>query len=164
MRYRVQKIPFATIFVLILLTGAVSGQELDVSVTTDLPTYEIGDLVTIYLHNDSDYEIWTVSEPPIGIYHVESDSFVYPGTGLPVLVLFWPHITETRIWDQIGGPDDTQVPPGHYEVRWSWFTEPPDPPHSGTVAAAFEILSPVAAEPTTWTGVKSLFEQARTPR
>jgi hypothetical protein len=114
----------------------------EVSVTTDKPVYEVGEIVRITAHNAGPGDEQLVSEPFFVIWNLDVEACVYGCLGLPVVTPFPAGQTISLEWDT-GLHSD---PPGNYAVSVATLDGP---------STTYLLTGEVPNDQSSWTTLKA---------
>jgi hypothetical protein len=116
----------------------------EITVTTDKPVYEVGEVVRISAHNSGPEDVELVSFPHFQIWHEASGACVYGCVGLPVVELFPAGETVTTERNTGAAPDE----PGTYIVGIAVLDGP---------STTYTLLADVEEERDSWTTLKARY-------
>jgi hypothetical protein len=136
------RIPALLLALLWLTTAGASLA--DITLTTDQPIYDIGDIVHITAHNNGPNEEQFLSFPYFIIYNDDTEECVFGCVGLPVVTPFAVGETVTMDYDTGIVPDIA----GNYTVGIVVT--------NGTTVS-YVLNGPVAAEAKSWSDLKALY-------
>jgi hypothetical protein len=133
---------------LLILLAMPAGAAL---LTTDAASYDGGDVVYVTFLNDTAGEIFTNTSPPLGIRHVDTDTWVlFPG-GLPEVITLDPGEFLEFSYDTGGSTPD---PIGTYEARIQYGDITAEWKYA---IAQYTLLTTIKTTDTMWSQVKALY-------
>lgn len=121
------------------------------TVSTDRPEYQPGEIVRITIHNGGPSVAHFVSEPPLTVVHVATDDCCYGCVGLPVLFDLAPGATISSMYDTASCGSGNLV--GEYLVTLAGASGDP----GSVLTATFLVLDAIQVEPVGWGAVKGRF-------
>jgi hypothetical protein len=130
------------IFVTLLAPGLPAALLADVTLTTDKPVYQLGDLVVITAHNNGPEDLEFLSNPVFQIWNSDLEQCLFGCGGLPVVEPFPAGATVGMSWDTSGDPV------GNYGVGLALFDGP---------SVTYILENVVADEPQSWGAIKALY-------
>lgn len=128
----------------ILALAAITTAQAEITVTTDKPSYEMGEIVQITAHNAGPEDEMFYSDPFFYIGNDDLNECVYGCVGLPVVTPFPAGETVAMGWDTGGMP----FIPGNYSVAVV---------ASNGAWASFVLTEIVGTEASSWSTVKALY-------
>ena len=128
----------------LLMLFQASSAIAEVTVTTDKPTYEVGEVVHITAHNAGPEDEDLVSEPPFTIWNQDAEQCVFGCLGLPVVTRFPAGQTISMDWDT----GLHAYAPGNYLVQVVV---------NGVAPAGFVLTVGVPEEQDSWTTLKARY-------
>jgi hypothetical protein len=138
------RIRLVGILVILLSLSAMTPTLAEITITTDKPSYELGEIVHITAHNAGPTEEQFVSDPFFHIANVDVNECVFGCVGLPVVTPFPVGETVSLDWDT----GTMTLLPGNYSA--------------GVVATNgasinFILTEVVATEASSWGALKALY-------